>query len=75
MQNSMMSDMMTDVKKDGSFFSTSSDLLPSRLLVEVLKQFSMRKKWCINFLLDLLTDFCGLFEAIFYEKKLVLQFF
>ena len=50
--------------------------LPSGLLVEFLKQFSSRKK-VMRQLFDEFTfqTFDGIFEAIFYEKKAVHQFF
>ena len=43
--------------------------LPSRILVKFLKRFPTRKKLCIEFL-----NFGWIFEAIFYEKKLLIKF-
>ena len=51
--------------------------LPSGLLVEFLKWFSTRKRQCVNFFDGFTTfqTFGGVFEAIFFEKKVVQQFF
>ena len=46
---------------------------PSRLLVEFLKRFSTRKKWCVNFLMNLPSKF--LVEFLKRENKLVHQVF
>ena len=46
---------------------------PSRLLVEFLKRFSTRKKWCVNFLMNLPSEF--LVEFLKRDNKLVRQVF